>query len=929
MKNTISALEKISNAALNRDSILSLIEFNLTTIPDEIRQLADHLKELHLDRNQLNDISTIVHLKNLEVLFLGDNRIVDCSPLSTLKKLRKLNLYKNQISDISFVSHLKKLTELFLHYNQCVNLSPLRGLEKLTELTLGSNQITDISPLAELTKLRRLTLPENPITDISYLKKLINLTNIQFDETQIADISVLANFVNLKSAYLSNNRIVDVTPLINLKNLSFVDLQNNLIENIPSAFFESIKLSFHFEKSTVKSHSVNLYGNPLQSPTPETLLAGTQAILDYFDRIKREGKDRLFEAKLLVVGEGGSGKTTFRLKMENEEAPMPGDQESTKGIDIYPLRFKSSKGEDMQLNIWDFGGQEIYHQTHQFFLTQRSLYVLLTDNRKQDTDFNWWLDTIQAFGNNSPVLIVQNEKGDRSVDINMKELTETYPQVQQALSVNFANNRGVKDMRKLVETYAAQLEQMGEELPKSWVAIRKQLEKITEGNDYISVDQYLNICKQEGITNHGEALRLCGIYHNLGVLLHFASNAVLKNTIILRNEWATDAVYKVLDDKPIINAKGRFTFYDCERIWAEKKYTLKHHELLEMMLKFHLCYRMHDTEQYLLPQLLPAEQPEYKWQELDNLQVVYFYEEYMPKGLVNQLMARLNWYADISRSWKTGTVLTKQEASAEIRQPLNKKEIIVRISGHNKRDLLLFIDEELARIHRGYAKIKVIRLVGCICTVCINDANKQMHDYDVLIKRMLAGKSTVECNKSMQDVPLVKVINRVFPIRIENRVKEFEEAKEKPVRQKFFISYSKADKIFRDRLVSYLQQFERNGVINSWSDKELTAGENWDEKIKDELENSDVILFLCSQDMLNTDYIQRVEIKRAFERQKEGKVKVIPIILKPCTWTRDPYLPQFSALPSKGIPVIDQSWGDVDYAYMNIFEEIEKFLQKT
>ena len=48
-----------------------------------------------------------------------------------------------------------------------------------------------------------------------------------------------------------------------------------------------------------------------------------------------------------------------------------------------------------QVNIWDFGGQEIYHATHQFFLTRRSVYILVCDDRKEDTDFFYWLQVVE------------------------------------------------------------------------------------------------------------------------------------------------------------------------------------------------------------------------------------------------------------------------------------------------------------------------------------------------------------------------------------------------------------------------------------------------------------------------------------------------------------------------------------------------------
>lgn len=62
-----------------------------------------------------------------------------------------------------------------------------------------------------------------------------------------------------------------------------------------------------------------------------------------------------------------------------------------------------------QVNIWDFGGQEIYHATHQFFLTGRSAYVLVCDDRKEDTDFSYWMHVVEMLSDASPLLIVQNE----------------------------------------------------------------------------------------------------------------------------------------------------------------------------------------------------------------------------------------------------------------------------------------------------------------------------------------------------------------------------------------------------------------------------------------------------------------------------------------------------------------------------------------
>ncbi|MFM2307801.1 MAG: hypothetical protein RLZZ367_2470 [Bacteroidota bacterium] len=984
------AVIRIQNATENGAITLDLGGIGLTIIPNDIIKCTGHLKELNLNvnsivdtsvlsklkhltalslsNNQISDISALSKLKNLTELYLYDNPISDITPLSKLKNLTELSLsnnqisditplsnlhnltalllYNNEISDITALSKLQNLTRLDLDGNQISDITPLSNLHNLTKLYLNNNRISDITPLSNLHNLGALYLHKNQISDISKLSALQNLMVLYLMENQISDITPLSSLKNLTELYLSSNQISDITPLSKLKNLTELylydnqisdvtalsslqeitnlDLFNNQISDVPRSFFERENLEYNFDN------------NPLLSPPLEVLLAGRDAVLDYFAKLDAEGTDKLYEAKLIVVGEPGAGKTTFCRKLEDTNTALPEEKESTKGIDIAAYKFTDGGGKQMQLNVWDFGGQEIYHQTHQFFLTHKSLYILLSDNRRQDTDFNWWLETIQAFGGGSPIVIVQNERGDRVVDLPIKEITERYKQVKQAQAVNFATNRGVDDLRNIVKELACRLEHIGEDLPKSWVKIRKELVELANEKDCITIDHYKQLCAKYGISNEAEAMRLCTVYHNLGVLLHFGDNAALKHLVILRNEWATDAVYKMIDDRKVTDSKGRFDFSDCLRVWNEPRHSGKQHELLAMMLKFDLCYRLQDKEEYLLPQLLPADQPKYEWDETNNLQVTYRYEEYMPKGLVNRLMARLNWYADIERSWKTGAVFTKLGATAEVREPFGKKEITVRISGTNQRDLLLFIDEELERIHRTFARIVVKKLLGCICSQCMSCADKQQYDYDKLINRYNAGKQKIECGKSYEDVDVLAMISNTFPMGVatmfdlsgksEHSFLLFRDKLADSKKKRMFISYSKADIYYRERLTKYIQQLERNDFVSYWSDKDLVAGEEWDERIKTELEQADIILFLCSQDMLSTDYIQRVELKRAFERAKKGEAIAVPIIVKPCTWTDDKQLPTVTALPTKAVPVIDKSWGDIDYAYMDIYEGLKKLI---
>lgn len=151
---------------------------------------------------------------------------------------------------------------------------------------------------------------------------------------------------------------------------------------------------------------------------------GNEAILNYFRERDLGDVDHLYEAKLLILGEGGAGKTSLLRRLYQPGQPLPTEQETTRGIAIYRHDFSLKNGRRFRLNVWDFGGQEIYHATHQFFLTRRSLYLLLDDTRKDhksvsDEGFKYWLELIDLFGGHSPVLIFQNEKGGRTKAIDL------------------------------------------------------------------------------------------------------------------------------------------------------------------------------------------------------------------------------------------------------------------------------------------------------------------------------------------------------------------------------------------------------------------------------------------------------------------------------------------------------------------------------
>lgn len=309
---------------------------------------------------------------------------------------------------------------------------------------------------------------------------------------------------------------------------------------------------------------LDLDNNPIEEPLLEIVKNGVAAIQDYFRQREAVGIDYIYEAKLLIVGEGGAGKTSLSQKIQDPAYQLR-DEKSTEGIVVGRWEFPMPDGRPFRVNLWDFGGQEIYHATHQFFLTKRSLYMLIADTRREDTDFYYWLNVVDLLSDNSPLLIIKNEKQDRHREISERQLRGQFDNLREIFATNLATNRGLSQIIAALQHYLPQLPHIGAPLPKTWVRVREVLEQ--DPRDYIGLNDYLEICQQHGFTESKDKLQLSGYLHDLGVCLHFQEDPILKNHVILKPKWGTDAAYKVLDNKEVVGNFGRFKRSELARIW--------------------------------------------------------------------------------------------------------------------------------------------------------------------------------------------------------------------------------------------------------------------------------------------------------------------------------------------------------------------------
>ncbi len=595
---------------------------------------------------------------------------------------------------------------LLLYMRGLTELPPEIGqLSQLQLLELQNNQLTELPPeIGKLSQLRELHLFNNQLTELP---------------PEIGQLS------QLQRLYLKGNQLTELPPEIGqLSQLRELSLRNNQLTELPAVLdtmAEIIEKNINaLSKEERESESLGLWleDNPLTLPIlPEILVRREQPtdILNFY-RALQAGSRPLHQAKMLLVGQGGVGKTSLVNRLLHDTYNEHEDK--TEGIAIARCPIATAQGE-IHLNIWDFGGQEIMHATHQFFLTQRSLYLLVLDARQgeQESRVEYWLKLIQSFGGDAPILVVVNKSDQHPLDFNRTGLKEKYPTIQAFFDVSCKTGAGLTELWQTIEKQVDKLPHVHDHLPSSWLEVKQQLADMTE--DYLSYEKYLEMCAAANIHNVTHQRLLISILHDLGIALNFDDPAysALRDINILNPEWVTGGVYALLNNRELkeqqhgVLAMTQLSDYFLD---AERYPERKQHLIIEIMVKFELCFAFEmGGKQYLIPELLPRQQPEkLEWDDDDNLRFEYHYDV-LPSSVISRFITRLHDKIWQKVYWHTGVILEHEQNRALVKADLEDKKLRIWVSGNDKgkRSLLAIIRRELDYIHKSISKIQATEQV--------------------------------------------------------------------------------------------------------------------------------------------------------------------------------------------------------------------------
>ncbi|MDM8557282.1 COR domain-containing protein [Candidatus Parabeggiatoa sp. HSG14] len=685
--------------------------------------------------------------------------------IGQLVNLQELNLINNNLTTLSpEIGQLVNLQELNLTSNNLTTLSPEIGqLVNLQRLYLGGNNLTTFPPeIGQLVNLQVLHLASNELTTLpAEIGQLVNLRWINFYYNQLTTLPAeIGQLVNLLTLKISVNKLTTLPAKIaQLVNLQMLDLGFNQLMTLPAEIAQlAKKIEENIADKDDEYLGLYLKSNPL--PIPSEILRDHQhptKITNYFFQLK---KQPLNEAKMLIVGQGGVGKTSLVNRLTKY---IYNDAENkTEGIQIKQWLFRVKKG-GIRLNIWDFGGQEIMHATHQFFLTKRSLYILVLDARQgeQESRVEYWLKLIQSFGGDSPIIIAINKTDEHPLDINKRGLKAKYPSLKTFFDISCKTNKGISELKENLKYQLDNIEHVHDPFPSDWFQVKQALENMAQ--DFIDYDEYVQMCQQQNVPDELSQHTLIDFLHDLGIVLNFREDKLhpqLRDTNILNPEWVTEGVYKLLNSFALNQSKGILKLEQLGTLLDQNNYPKDRQcIIIDIMEKFELCFEIKDSnrQQFLIPELLSKEEPDINW-DYDNSLAFQYHYDILPSSIMSRFIVRMQKFISKKTYWHSGVVLAQGDNKALIKSDTEDGKIFIWVIGESttRRKFLTAIRKQFEYLHKSIPKINAVEQVP-YKTVVI--------PYKNLINAEEMGEKVIPIFELKERVPISQLLDGIEKIK--------------------------------------------------------------------------------------------------------------------------------------------------------------------
>ncbi|WP_139281522.1 COR domain-containing protein, partial [Vibrio aerogenes] len=404
---------------------------------------------------------------------------------------------------------------------------------------------------------------------------------------------------------------------------------------------------------------LDIYGAlPIEHVPPElTSEFDQKAIEDWYHEIQQHGYQTPNTLKVMLLGNGRIGKTQLarRLRGEAYDDTVP----STHGIDVHDFQWQRDDM-DVQINCWDFGGQDVYLGTHSLFIDQRAVYVLLWHPGFENNDLvsceqiemrnrplSYWLAYLKSLaGTEANILVCQSQ-----CDQLESEQTAPIPHPQpfQALK-QLAFSAKTSDGLAVFEPYFKRALQLQSErngevwLPNSWFAVEAEIQALQQKQvKQLSYTAFVTLCATHQVA---APETLAGYLHQSGRV--FYRRGHFDDQLILDQAWALQGVYLLLERQNVLpvlkESGGCFTRETLKNLlWDQEIEEADQQLFVEMMTQCGACFKI-DEQHYLAPDALLEKSPvrfEQIWQQAASDFHVRFEYRFLHDATMRYLLSQI------------------------------------------------------------------------------------------------------------------------------------------------------------------------------------------------------------------------------------------------------------------------------------------------
>lgn len=597
--------------------------------------------------------------------------------------------------------------------------------------------------------------------------ELATLRVLYLDDNHLTTLPPeIAKITTLEGLYLANNHLTTLPPEITkLTNLQALSLNSNKLTTLPPEITKLKNLEWLY-----------IQDNPLTSPPPEIVSQGRRAIWKYLSSLLK-AREPQWVSKLLVVGQGGAGKTNIIRRLRNED--FQEQEETTRGIAIrqLDLQHHSHLGVTMHLNTWDFAGQEIEHATHQFFLTNRSLFLVVWNARHgyENSRLSYWVETIRTrAGSDVPIILVATHIDHRTPELPLVDLRRDYPQILDSFAVSNRTGEGIAELRDALAKYASNskvLPLMGELWPRKWLEAANAIRSAPESEKRITYDTLQQRMTSFDLEDQ-EAEVLTQWMHELGDILYFRDNEELKDLVILKPQWVTQNIARVFKSEAVIAGDGVLTRDEMRALWHNLDPDMRE-RLLHLMEQFDLSYRIPEhTDRSLVVERVPFEEPS-RVSELwvacgasghcPELTMKYELSS-IPAGVPTWFIARQHRFT-LHLHWRYGVLFgdePKEPRHLGLLQTYPQANSLrLTVRGPFPINFFALLRDGLEETLKRFPGLRIVRKIPCPG----HDGKPCLHefDYDNLLRRIQQkpNKPTIECAISGEDISIGKLLTGI------------------------------------------------------------------------------------------------------------------------------------------------------------------------